>query len=147
MSYLKGLLLLLSLGHGQYIGYSQGSRNPAELMLTPYLKAGVNRIACWCSSGAIVPIWRIRIAGGKCCSQVRLKGLSTISSALVIQVKRPVLWNAEQPYLYDLYVRAGEESLAFQVGLKRDLLLMKQHNINTVRNRNWPKGIRLRRNR
>lgn len=223
--------------NGQYVGYSQGSRNPAEFMLTPYLKAGVNRIAvlvlkwcdgtyledqdCWRYSGIFRDVYLLARdkthirdvfnrqefdvdyekailhvevdTTGPLQVQAELRdaeaqlvgsaeGLVDNSSTLVIQVEHPVLWNAEQPYLYDLYVRTGEESLAFQVGfrhvevadgvfklngqalklkgvnrhdshpllgqtiplnhMKRDLLLMKQHNINTVRTSHYPNDPR-----
>ncbi|WMT43583.1 glycoside hydrolase family 2 TIM barrel-domain containing protein [Paenibacillus sp. D2_2] len=223
--------------NGQYVGYSQGSRNPAEFMLTPYLKAGVNRIAvlvlkwcdgtyledqdCWRYSGIFRDVYllardkahirdvfnrqeydadyekatlrvevdttgplevRAELRDAKAQLIGSAEALVHSSSTLVINVDRPVLWNAEEPYLYDLYVLAGEESLAFQVGLrhvevadgvfklngqalklkgvnrhdshpllgqtvplnhmKRDLLLMKQHNINTVRTSHYPNDPR-----
>ncbi|MDT3425855.1 beta-galactosidase [Paenibacillus forsythiae] len=37
---------------------------------------------------------------------------------LQIKVDAPVLWNAEQPYQYQLYIRAGEEVLRFPVGFR-----------------------------
>lgn len=223
--------------NGQYVGYSQGSRNPAEFMITPYLKAGVNRIAvlvlkwcdgtyledqdCWRYSGIFRDVYllardkehirdvfahqefeadyekatlQVEVdTTGPLQVQVELRDAQALlagsaegfidhSSTLAIQVERPVLWNAEQPYLYDLYVRAGEESLAIQVGfrhvevvdgvfklngqalklkgvnrhdshpllgqtvplnhMKHDLLLMKQHNINTVRTSHYPNDPR-----
>lgn len=102
--------------------------------------------------------------------------------ALSIEVKEPELWSAERPYLYRLYLRAGEEVLIFPAGfrsvdirdgvfringtavklkgvnrhdshpllgqtiplghMKRDLMLMKRHNINTVRTSHYPNDYR-----
>ncbi|AJY76131.1 glycoside hydrolase family 2 TIM barrel-domain containing protein [Paenibacillus beijingensis] len=101
---------------------------------------------------------------------------------LHLEVNKPVLWNAEHPYLYQLYIYAGEEVLRFPVGfrtvdthggvfringqavklkgvnrhdshpvlgqtiplnhMKRDLMIMKRHNINTIRTSHYPNDYR-----
>lgn len=103
--------------------------------------------------------------------------------SLSLRWDQPVLWNAEQPQLYHLYVEAGGEVLYFAIGLREiaitadgvftingqhiklkgvnrhdthpvlghtiplqhmvdDLLLMKRHNINTVRTAHYPNDPR-----
>ncbi|MGI6265320.1 MAG: glycoside hydrolase family 2 TIM barrel-domain containing protein [Acutalibacteraceae bacterium] len=97
---------------------------------------------------------------------------------LRLEVPNPILWNAEEPYLYTLLLRCGQEVIPFQVGLRqiavvdgvvrlngqklrlrgvnrhdsdpvngyavtreqmrKDLLLMKQHNINALRTSHYP---------
>ncbi|WP_438445996.1 glycoside hydrolase family 2 TIM barrel-domain containing protein [Gorillibacterium sp. sgz5001074] len=104
------------------------------------------------------------------------------NGTLELQVADPVLWNAEAPYLYRLYLWAGEEVLAFRTGFKevriadgvftvngravklkgvnrhdshpvlgqtipvnhmrRDLELMKLHNVNTIRTSHYPNDPR-----
>ena len=99
-----------------------------------------------------------------------------------LELADPVLWNAEQPYLYNLFLFSGEEVLRFRIGFRqidiqdgvfringqavklkgvnrhdshpelgqtipiqhmiKDLRLMKQHNINTVRTSHYPNDPR-----
>lgn len=94
------------------------------------------------------------------------------------EIERPVLWNAERPYLYKLLVYCAGEVLVFNVGFRsaeikqgifmlngkavklkgvnrheshpelgqtvplshmlEDLMLMKRHNINTIRTSHYP---------
>lgn len=101
---------------------------------------------------------------------------------IALEIEEPVLWNAEQPYLYSVSVKAGEEVLAFRTGFRqirivdgvflingravklkgvnrheshpelgaviplghmiKDLNLMKQHNINTIRTAHYPNDPR-----
>jgi beta-galactosidase len=102
--------------------------------------------------------------------------------SLRFELSDPILWNAEKPYLYRLYVHSGEEVLQFPVGFRqvaiadgvfringqavklmgvnrhdshpelgqtipvqhmiKDLVLMKKHNINTVRTSHYPNDSR-----
>lgn len=102
--------------------------------------------------------------------------------ALRFELADPILWNAETPYLYRLYVHSGGEVLHFPVGFRqvaiadgvfringqavklkgvnrhdshpelgqtipvqhmiKDLVLMKKHNINTVRTSHYPNDSR-----
>nr|WP_261302778.1 glycoside hydrolase family 2 TIM barrel-domain containing protein [Paenibacillus andongensis] len=101
---------------------------------------------------------------------------------LRFEVTDPVLWNAEKPNLYQLYVHSGNEVLQFPVGFRqititngvfqingqavklkgvnrhdshpelgqtiplnhmiKDLVLMKKHNINTIRTSHYPNDSR-----
>ncbi|WP_322924210.1 glycoside hydrolase family 2 TIM barrel-domain containing protein [Paenibacillus campi] len=113
-------------------------------------------------------------------------GVSTAAGALIVielNWHHPVLWNAETPLLYSLYIEAAGEVLHFAIGLREvainehgvftinrqplklkgvnrhdthpvlghtvpiehmidDLLLMKRHNINTVRTAHYPNDPR-----
>jgi beta-galactosidase len=159
--------------NGQFVGYSQGSRIPAEFCLTPYLKSGINRMAVlvlkWCDgtylegqdlwrysgifrdvyllardkdhirdifnkqvisddygkatllseltvAGSVQVMVELKDASGSLISskQTVIKNEGTIS----LEVDYPKLWSAETPYLYDLYVYAGEETLLIQVGFR-----------------------------
>ncbi|WP_284638588.1 glycoside hydrolase family 2 TIM barrel-domain containing protein [Paenibacillus silviterrae] len=223
--------------NGAYVGYSQGSRVPAEFQLTPYLRSGRNRIAVmvlkWCDGTYMEDqdLWRfsgifrdvyllardtvhIRDTFNKVelsddylqatlTSEIETTGLTEVRAelkdaegrlvgesvasingrgALRFTLGNPVLWNAEKPYLYQLYLYSGEEVVAFPVGIRKvdikdgvfringqpiklkgvnrhdshpelgqtipvnhmlkDLHLMKQHNVNTIRTSHYPNDPR-----
>ncbi len=104
------------------------------------------------------------------------------NSSIVLEIDSPILWNAEQPYLYRLLLICNNEVLAFPIGIRdiciengvfklngeaiklkgvnrhdshprfgqtvpldsmlKDLILMKQHNINTIRTSHYPNDPR-----
>lgn len=229
--------------NGEFVGYSQGSRVPAEFDLTSVIRSGKNRMAVmvlkWCDGTYLEDqdLWRFsgifrdvyllardkthirdvfikqeisadsQEAGlrieletiGRLTIKAELRdaqgqmigtGSSSIDGNAAIdgkgviewQIADPQLWNAEQPYLYQLYLLSGEEVLRFQVGFRRveiengvfringqavklkgvnrhdshpelgqtipinhmrkDLKLMKQHNINTIRTSHYPNDPR-----
>ncbi|MDF2959162.1 MAG: glycoside hydrolase [Paenibacillus sp.] len=223
--------------NGEFVGYSQGSRVPAEFNITPYIRSGKNRMAVmvlkWCDGTYIEDqdLWRFsgifrdvyllarsrshvrdvfnkleiaddyRSAALKCEIETAgsleitaeltdalgvtvAQGKSVIEGkgALEFEVREPKLWNAENPYLYRLFVKGGDEVLHFQVGFRKveiidgvfringaavklkgvnrhdshpelgqtiplnhmikDLVLMKRHNVNTVRASHYPNDPR-----
>lgn len=223
--------------NGQYVGYSQGSRIPAEFRATPYLKAGANKLAvlvlkwcdgtymedqdCWRYSGIYRDVYllarekahirdvfnrqtfsadysqatlstEIETAGAahvkaelkNAAGELVAKAQAVIDGQgkLTFEVAAPTLWNAENPYLYNLYLTAGGELLHFPVGFRqveitdgifkingqaiklkgvnrhdshpvlgqtiplnhmiKDLTLMKQHNVNTIRTSHYPNDPR-----
>ncbi|WP_281890596.1 glycoside hydrolase family 2 TIM barrel-domain containing protein [Paenibacillus sp. YYML68] len=224
--------------NGQFVGYSQGSRIPAEFDLTPYVRSGSNRMALlvlkWCDgtyledqdawrySGIFRDVYmlgrsqarvqdvfhRVELsddftqaavhvdietvgeldvqvelldANGQAVgeAQLRIAGSGTVS----FPVESPVLWSAEQPYLYALRIHGAQESLHVNVGLRKvwveptgvfmvngraiklkgvnrhdshpefgqtiplqhmidDLMIMKRHNVNTIRTAHYPNDPR-----
>lgn len=223
--------------NGRFVGYSQGSRIPAEFDISEYVRAGKNKMAVmvlkWCDGTYLEDqdLWRFSgifrdvylLARNK--SHIRdvfnrqtlsedLKSaiinceISTVGSCNVtvelkddngkviasrdtaieregnieVKVENPVLWNAEKPYLYKLYVSCGDEVLFFNVGFRKiqivdgvfmingkavklkgvnrhdshpelgqtipvnhmikDLMLMKRHNVNTIRTSHYPNDPR-----
>ncbi len=106
------------------------------------------------------------------------KGIIRNTSDSEIKIENPVLWNAEYPYLYTLYIVTADEVIKERVGLReikiddgvvllnnkpvkmrgvnrhdsdpvagyavtremarKDLMLMKRHNINAVRTSHYP---------
>ncbi|WP_411345333.1 glycoside hydrolase family 2 TIM barrel-domain containing protein [Paenibacillus sp. WLX1005] len=258
--------------NGQFVGYSQGSRVPAEFQITPYVQPGSNTIAVlvlkWCDGSYLEDqdMWRYNgifrdvyllsrapqhvrdvfvrqsleteldaagnpvytsahldieldmnsrsIEHGADSSDFKVACKHSPSNTLTVQAQlidpsgkqivatgivdiqpnthtgclslswnNPVLWNAEQPQLYHLYVEASGEVLYFAIGLREiaitadgvftingqpiklkgvnrhdthsvlghtvplqhmidDLLLMKRHNINTVRTAHYPNDPR-----
>ncbi|MCU6791627.1 DUF4981 domain-containing protein [Paenibacillus sp. WQ 127069] len=160
--------------NGKFVGYSQGSRIPAEFNLTPYLTSGKNRIAVmvlkWCDGTYIEDqdLWRfsgifrdvyllardrahIRDVFNKqelsddfgkavLRSELVTTGLLEVKAELKnaqgylvgegkalidgkgsveIEITAPELWNAETPYLYQLYIHGGDEVLRFSVGFRK----------------------------
>lgn len=161
--------------NGSFVGYSQGSRIPAEFDLSPYLHAGKNRMAVlvlkWCDGSYLEDqdLWRYsgifrdvyllardqahvrdaevrqKLSDGldRAEAEVVLDGTGAIDvraelfdadgqvvgtgsvtladgkGSILIAVEQPRLWSAETPYLYQLYLFAGEEVLRFPVGFRR----------------------------
>ncbi|MEK8131222.1 glycoside hydrolase family 2 TIM barrel-domain containing protein [Paenibacillus filicis] len=159
--------------NGAYVGYSQGSRIPAEFLVTSQLRPGRNRIAVmvlkWCDGTYLEDqdLWRYsgiyrdvyllarekahirdifnrqELASdysravlrsevqttGKLEVKAELRdksGRSVASGSAVIDgqgvielaVDAPELWNAENPYLYQLELQAGDEALRFRTGFR-----------------------------
>jgi len=190
--------------NGAFVGYSQGSRIPAEFNITPYVRTGKNRIAVlvlkWCDGSYLEDqdVWRFsgifrdvyllardkqhirdvfikqdftedfkkavikceidihkceidiqkcEIGIQKCpesnvfkeikaelispCGKKIAELIKAVDNterscgsesniiALEFEVENPVLWNAEKPNLYKLYLYYGEEVLLFNVGLRK----------------------------
>lgn len=159
--------------NGEFVGYSQGSRVPAEFRITPHVRPGLNRMAVmvlkWCDGTYIEDqdLWRysgifrdvyllardkahirdvfnrqsfaegfsratlsveIETTGSvRATAELRDAGGSLIAAAetdisgqgaMSLNVEAPRLWTAETPYLYELTLRSGEETLLFPVGFK-----------------------------
>jgi len=180
--------------NGAFVGYSQGSRIPAEFNISPYVRTGKNRIAVmvlkWCDGSYLEDqdVWRFsgifrdvyllardkqhirdvfikqdfsedfKKAMIKCEIDIQnsyesdifndifkeikaelispcgakiaecIKAIDNVKEscssennaiALEFEVENPVLWNAEKPNLYKLYLYYGEEVLLFNVGLRK----------------------------
>jgi beta-galactosidase len=223
--------------NGKFVGYSQGSRMPAEFDISSYVNSGKNRMAVmvlkWCDGTYLEDqdLWRfsgifrdVYLLGrdkahirdifnvqrlsddlkkaalcieidtiGSCEVKAELRDISgTIiaggtaiingKASIEMKIQNPVLWNAENPYLYKLFVCSGEEILFFNVGfrkvetlngifmingravklkgvnrhdshpelgqtiplnhMKKDLGIMKRHNVNTIRTSHYPNDPR-----
>jgi beta-galactosidase len=220
-----------------FVGYSQGSRMPAEFNITPYIVAGNNKIAVmvlkWCDGSYLEDqdLWRfsgifrdvyllardkahirdvfnrqeisedLQSALLKCeidtieSLEVKVelvdkeenvigeaKAIVDGKETIEIKVNNPIFWNAENPYLYKLFIYGGEEALTFNTGFRKieikdnifmvngkaiklkgvnrhdshpelgqtislnymikDLMIMKRHNINTIRTSHYPNDPR-----
>ncbi|KKO54130.1 glycoside hydrolase family 2 TIM barrel-domain containing protein [Paenibacillus sp. DMB20] len=160
--------------NGEFAGYSQGSRVPAEFELTPFLQPGANRMSVmvlkWCDGTYLEDqdLWRFsgifrdvyllaretghirdafvrqRLSADRSSASLQCEleltgalevkgelrdaeGFTVASGSLKteggqavlgLNVPDPVLWNAEEPYLYQLYLSSGEEVLRFPVGFR-----------------------------
>jgi len=223
--------------NGEFVGYSQGSRMPAEFDITRFVRTGRNKMAVlvlkWCDGTYLEDQDQWRYSGifrdvyllsrdeahvtdvfikqnlspdfssvrldcqietvGSCEVTAELADANgkvidkdsaaiSINGNVKLELQNPVLWNAETPYLYKLFVYSGEEVLVFNVGfrkieiidgvfsingkavklkgvnrhdshpelgqtvplehMKKDLMLMKRHNINTIRTSHYPNDPR-----
>lgn len=57
------------------------------------------------------------------CASIRLCGFGfdekAVGSEVVFQIESPKLWNAEEPYLYDLYINYNGETIKESVGVRK----------------------------
>lgn len=159
--------------NGQFVGYSQGSRVPAEFDLSSCVRPGKNRMAVlvlkWCDGSYLEDqdVWRfsgifrdvyllarnqdhirdvfvrqtladdyqqavvqceVETVGSPEVSAVlkdsdgrtieNIQAVTSGSGTFKLEVEKPALWNAEAPYLYELYLHAGSEVLLFRVGFR-----------------------------
>lgn len=138
--------------NGEYVGFSQGSHLQAEFDLTPYIHTGENtlivKVMKWCVGSYIEDqdffryngIFRdvyllsreknglhdIEIKAN--CKQISCSAPEyTVYDAqgALADLSRPILWNAEKPYLYTLVVKTATEYIPFQVGM-REISISKQ---------------------
>nr|WP_284703640.1 glycoside hydrolase family 2 TIM barrel-domain containing protein [Clostridium swellfunianum] len=160
--------------NGSFVGYSQGSRMPAEFNISQFVRSGKNKMAVmvlkWCDGSYIEDqdLWRysgifrdvyllarnethirdifvrqtvsedFKNAVLKCeidtigCCSIKAElrdasGKAVVQGEVVIdgsgsidfKIDEPILWNAEKPYLYKLFVYSGEEVLVFNTGFRR----------------------------
>lgn len=159
--------------NGTYVGYSQGSRIPAEFNIAPHVRQGSNKIAVmvlkWCDGSYLEDQDQWRYTGifrdvyllardkahvrdvfcrtelAEDLKSARLKvELDTTGTASVVvlltdssgrelakqradvdgkhafdlELDSPRLWNAEHPYLYEVYISSGKEVMRFKVGFR-----------------------------
>lgn len=157
--------------NGSYVGYSQVSHSTSEFDVTPYIRAGENKLAVlvlkWCDGSYLEDQDKFRMSGifrdvyllkrpeqgifdyflktqtGEQqaqidvtfsffdekmpvkCSVYDQEGNLAASAegvpgeaGLSLTVERPVLWNAEQPYLYTVVYECGKEVITDRLGIR-----------------------------
>ena len=142
--------------NGNYVGYSQVSHMQSEWNLTPYLKEGSNEIIVkvlkWCAgsyledqdffrlSGIFRDVYLLSRGKGHLHDVEITADEKEIKSDLpfvlydglekVEKLDKPVLWNAENPYLYTAVFEQAGEFIPIKIGMrtirvseKRELLI------------------------
>jgi len=132
--------------NGQYVGFSTGSHLPSEFELTPYLRKGKNELTVkvrkWCAGTYLEDqdcfrlngifrdvyllsrdqdlLWDIDIKADAQTISYCGEGGFAIYDALgnPADLSNPILWNAEQPYLYTAVIRHGNEYISQKIGMR-----------------------------
>lgn len=131
--------------NGQYVGFTQGSHLQAEFDLTPYVKPGENTLVAkvlkWCVGTYLEDQDFLRLNGifrdvyllSREKNAIRDVNIHADTKSITADapdytvydadgkpadLSRPVLWNAEKPYLYTLVVKGKTEYLPFKVGMR-----------------------------
>ena len=131
----------------KFVGISSGSHLPAEFELTEYVCEGVNTITAkvrkWCAgsyledqdffrlSGIFRDVYLlsrdtdhlhdIEIYADDKTITYNGEGEVTIydASNRIADLSKPVLWNAEEPYLYTVIIHHGDEYIPQRVGMRK----------------------------
>lgn len=127
-----------------YAGFSQVSHMQSEINLTPFLKPGMNclriKVLKWCAGSYLEDQDFFRMSGifrdvyllSRSRGHVRDVEVHTDCAALTCNVPyrlfdgdreigipaEPVLWNAENPYLYTLVVEQAGEFIPVKIGFR-----------------------------
>lgn len=129
--------------NGEYAGYSSGSHLPSEFNITAFVKKGENEITAlvrkWCAVSYLEDqdffrnngIFRDVYLLSRCKDHIHdlkitydTKGIycqeefSVYADGKPADLSNPVLWNAEQPFLYTVIVKSGDEYIPQKIGLK-----------------------------
>lgn len=131
--------------NGKYVGYSQGSHLQAEFEVSKYVNYGENELTAkvfkWCSGSYLEDQDFFRFNGifrdvyllsreKNHIKDVKVtadcKNISVSCSEYVIydadnrvaDLSNPILWNAENPYLYTVVVKGISEYIPIKVGMR-----------------------------
>lgn len=139
--------------NGAYVGYSQGSHLQAEFDISAYVKAGKNELTAkvmkWCSGTYLEDQDFFRFSGifrdvyllsreENHIKDINIKAdCKTISVSVsdyeiydaehkIADLEHPILWNAENPYLYTVVVKGKTEYIPIKVGMREIKISDKQ---------------------
>ncbi|MBP3359842.1 MAG: glycoside hydrolase family 2 [Clostridia bacterium] len=129
--------------NGEYAGYSSGSHLPSEFNITAFIRKGENEIRVlvrkWCAVSYLEDqdffrnngIFRDVYLLSRCRNHIHdlkitydTKGIycdeefTVYADGKPADLANPVLWNAEQPFLYTVVVKSGDEYIPQKIGLK-----------------------------
>ena len=141
--------------NGKYVGYSQGSRLQAEFDITNYVKQGENELVCkvlkWCMGSYLEDQDCFRLNGifrdvyllsreqnhikdidiGADCKNIYVSHNDYEIYDMdknIADLSNPVLWNAENPYLYTVIVKGKTEFIPIKVGM-REIKISKNNEL------------------
>ena len=131
--------------NGNYVGYSQGSHLQAEFDISEFVKAGENELVAkvfkWCSgsyledqdffrfSGIFRDVYLLsreenHIKDVKVTADCKTISVSCPDYVIydaennIADLSNPVLWNAENPYLYTVVIKGTSEFIPIKVGMR-----------------------------
>lgn len=131
--------------NGEYAGYSQGSHMQSEFEISQYLKLGKNELIVkvfkWCSGSYLEDQDFFRFSGifrdvyllsreENHIKDIDIKvDCKTITVScdnyeiydaenIIADLTNPILWNAENPYLYTIVVKGTSEFIPIKVGMR-----------------------------
>lgn len=133
--------------NGEYAGFSSGSHLPAEFEITSFVTKGKNTLTAkvrkWCAGSYLEDqdffrlsgifrdvyllsrdnehLWDVEIKADDKKIEYLGEGEYTIydESGKVADLTKPVLWNAEKPYLYTVIIKNGEEYIPQKIGMRK----------------------------
>lgn len=129
-----------------FVGFSMGSHLPAEFELTEYVKPGKNTITAkvrkWCAGSYLEDQDFFRLSGIfrdvylLSRDKEHLTDIEILADTKTItyngegeykilnadgkedDLKNPILWNAEKPYLYTVIIKHGNEYIPQKIGMR-----------------------------
>lgn len=131
--------------NGEAVGFHEGSHLQAEFDLTPFVRPGENELVVkvlkWCAgsyledqdffrlNGIFRDVYLLsREEGAIEDVEIRAdcRGISVSAEDYTVydaqgreaDLSRPILWNAEKPYLYTVVVRGKTEYIPYRVGMR-----------------------------
>lgn len=132
--------------NGSYIGYGSGSHMPLEFELTDFLVRGTNtlnvKVRKWCAGSYLEDqdffrfsgifrdvyllsrdkdcVWDIEISADDKTVSYEGDGEFEIydTEGNLADLSKPILWNAEKPYLYTAVIKHGTEYIPQKIGMR-----------------------------
>ncbi len=133
--------------NGEYVGFSSGAHLPAEFEITKYATKAKNTLVAkvrkWCAGSYLEDQDFFRLSGifrdvyllsrdSEHLGDIEIladdkrieytgEGEYTIydASGRIADLSKPVLWNAEKPYLYTVIIKSGEEYIPQKIGMRK----------------------------
>lgn len=135
--------------NGKYVGFSQGSHMQAEFEISKYIKPGENELTAkvfkWCSgsyledqdffrfSGIFRDVYLLsreknHIKDIKVTADCKKISVSCDNYEIydvegeIADLTNPILWNAENPYLYTVVIKGKSEYIPIKVGMREIII-------------------------
>jgi len=133
--------------NGEFVGFSSGSHLPAEFEITKYVRSGENKLSAkvrkWCAGSYLEDQDFFRLSGIfrdvylLSRDQNHIRDIEIYFDDKTIEyngegefrlydadgnetdLKAPVLWNAEKPYLYTAVIKNGSEYIPQKIGMRK----------------------------
>lgn len=141
--------------NGERVGFTQGSHLQAEFDITSYVKKGENVLTCrvltWCTGSYLEDQDAFRFSGifrdvyllSREQNHIRDIKITADTKSIKVdaenyeiydkservdKLNNPILWSAENPYLYTVVVKGESEYIPFKVGM-RDIAISNENEL------------------